>query len=436
MRQFLLIVCLLVHGAIAVDVEIRYSPPRTLTFTLPVTDVGAVVFHYHIKHMAYLGTGVKTATGWEYTTNKTNLEGAGLVSAYAVVNDMDGESVVVTNHTFLSLDNKRSIRRAPGKSIRGAAFFRDDFDNFNGGNWNYEVSMYGGYNGEFQVYTNDPKNVFTRGGNLYVYPIPTVSDGRFDENFLHTGVMDLTKLFGYCTESALNGCYRDGHNGILPPVMSGKVKSVPLLNFGILEVRAKIPKGDWLWPAIWLLPKDDSYGQWPRSGEIDIMESRGNNGDIGVGTVTTTLHWGPSADQNRFMKTHGEKKAGSWHDDFHTWRLEWTQDHIATFVDNQQIVYVDPGSGGFWAYGGFNGGNIWGSKMAPFDKNFYLMFNVAVGGTSGFFPEGDYYGVRKPWANNSPRAAEDFWNAHNDWLPTWQGDNAALLIDYVEFRYL
>ncbi|CAG5117643.1 unnamed protein product [Candidula unifasciata] len=108
-----------------------------------------------------------------------------------------------------------------------------------------------------------------------------------------------------------------------------------------------------------------------------------------------------------------------------------------TYVDNQRILYVDPGSGGFWKYGGFSGGNIWGSsKMAPFDQNFYLILNVAVGGTSGFFPDDVNYGVKKPWKNNSPRAAEDFWNAHSQWLPTWQGDNVALLIDYVEFRSL
>ncbi|CAG5117644.1 unnamed protein product, partial [Candidula unifasciata] len=115
--------------------------------------------------------------------------------------------------------NAGLLGRTPLRSIRGAAFFRDDFTTFNKGNWNYEVSMYGGYNGEFQVYTNDPKNVFTRDGSLYIYP----------EN--------------------LNGCTRDGHNGILPPVMSGKVKSVPVLKYGTLEVRARIPKGDWLWPG-------------------------------------------------------------------------------------------------------------------------------------------------------------------------------------------
>jgi beta-glucanase (GH16 family) len=48
------------------------------------------------------------------------------------------------------------------------------------------------------------------------------------------------------------------------------------MRYGRVEVMAKLPKGDWIWPGIWLLPKGDVYRQWPASGEIDIVESRGN----------------------------------------------------------------------------------------------------------------------------------------------------------------
>ena len=79
-----------------------------------------------------------------------------------------------------------------------------------------------------------------------------------------------------------------------------------------MEVRAKLPKGDWLWPAIWLLPRYNEYGTWPASGEIDIMESRGNVGypkEFGGGPESfgSTLHWGPDWSVNQFMKTHAEK---------------------------------------------------------------------------------------------------------------------------------
>jgi beta-glucanase (GH16 family) len=63
------------------------------------------------------------------------------------------------------------------------------------------------------------------------------------------------------------------------------------------KVKAKLPKGDWLWPAIWLLPYRNQYGMWPASGEIDIMESRGNtnypqSAEGGVESFGSTLHWG------------------------------------------------------------------------------------------------------------------------------------------------
>ena len=51
------------------------------------------------------------------------------------------------------------------------------------------------------------------------------------------------------------------------------------ITYGKVEIRAKLPEGDWLWPALWMLPVDEAYGPWPMSGEIDIMESRGNGVD-------------------------------------------------------------------------------------------------------------------------------------------------------------
>ncbi|WP_348226136.1 hypothetical protein, partial [Salmonella enterica] len=77
----------------------------------------------------------------------------------------------------------------------------------------------------------------------------------------------------------------------------------------------------------------------------------------------------------------------------------------------------------FWEFGGVgdNIDNIWnsGEKMAPFDQKFYVILNLAVGGTGGFFPDG-IPGANKPWSNTSPTAFKDFWNGRGDWLPTWQ----------------
>jgi hypothetical protein len=392
-------------------------------------QVSSVLFHYSN------GAGVKTAfaehtrAGWEFTAVLPTLDAH--FYAYADI-FFQNYQMVTTPHSTPIRQSRAVDVPALSRPVRGV-IFRDDMNSYNTGNWRPEVSMFGGFNWEFQVYTPESKNIYSANGNLYLRPTLTTDDPRWDDNFLYHGKMDINQIWGYCTQDGNYGCSREGQYGMLPPVMSGKVSSNPTLRFGTVEVRARIPRGDWIWPAIWMMPKDSVYGAWPRSGEIDIMESRGNDGDAGVGTVTSTLHWGPDANNNRWSLTHGERHAGNFHNDFHTWRLDWTQDHLQTFVDNQLILDAQVGNG-FWAKGGFGGGNIWSGHAAPFDQDFFLMLNVAVGGTNGFFPDDINWGTRKPWANNSPHGAQDFWEGRNDWLPSWQGDNTALQVDYVEFR--
>jgi len=301
--------------------------------------------------------------------------------------------------------------------------------------------MYGGYNWEIQAYTNDHKNVFLRDGHLYLKPTLTTDDHRFNENTLTTGTMDMNQLFGTCTNSDRYGCHREGQNGLLPPVWSGKVTTTDTITYGRVNVRAKIPQGDWIWPAIWMLPRPMSYGPWPASGEIDIMESRGNSlaesGGVNRGSsqVSSTLHWGPNGGQNRYTKTTGAQRKGSpWGTGYHIYSVDWTADHIISYVDDQEVMRLQkPAAQGFWSWGGFSGNNIWShSNMAPFDKPFYLILNVAIGGTNGFFPDGWNYNSRKPWSNNSPHEPADFWNHRGDWLPSWRGDDVAMIIDYIE----
>lgn len=82
-----------------------------------------------------------------------------------------------------------------------------------------------------------------------------------------------------CTNPLSNGCERVGSpQFVLNPVKSARIRTVNSFAFryGRVEVKAKMPSGDWLWPAIWLMPKYNTYGVWPASGEIDMVESRGN----------------------------------------------------------------------------------------------------------------------------------------------------------------
>jgi beta-glucanase (GH16 family) len=84
---------------------------------------------------------------------------------------------------------------------------------------------------------------------------------------------------------------------IINPVRSARLttKGSKSILYGRVEVTAKLPQGDWLWPAIWMMPEDSVYGTWPLSGEIDIMESRGNDRSYagqGRNSFMSTLHWG------------------------------------------------------------------------------------------------------------------------------------------------
>merc|ERR1711963_1023039 len=322
---------------------------------------------------------------------------------------------------------------SPGSSHpSGNVIWREDFNTFDHSKWQTHVTM-SNSNGEFQMYTNDHNNVYVRNGMLYLKP--TFTSDKFPGQ-VPNGYVDMHKSFGACTISSDYGCSRHGN---IPPVMSGKVTSYPTLKFGTMEIRARLPKGDWLWPAIWLMPKSSHYGGWPRSGEIDVMESIGNEGNGGVKHISSTLHWGPSPSQNKYYKTAKGKTAGfDWSDDFYIWRLEWTDHNLKTFVDNQPILSVDPGSN-FWRFGGFGGNSIWGhNKMAPFDQEFYLILNVAVGGTNGFISDNlrCCHGAAKPWHNSWGRngGMKAFWEKRNDWQSCWRGDDTAMIIDWVEFR--
>jgi beta-glucanase (GH16 family) len=118
--------------------------------------------------------------------------------------------------------------------------------------------------------------------------------------------------------------------------------------YGRVEVRAKLPRGDWLWPAIWLLPQWNQYGDWPASGEIDIMESRGNaastypNPPGGSNSFGSTLHVGPGYPYDLWAENHAEYtlSSGDFADDFHIFGLIWSENGLQTYLDTQDNVVL------------------------------------------------------------------------------------------------
>lgn len=333
-------------------------------------------------------------------------------------------------------------------AVPGSLVFEDTFDKLDFTVWQHERTLAGGGNWEFQVYDNTRTNSYVDNGILHLKP--TLLEDRYGAGFVNTGTLDMNggSPADECTNPAFYGCLRAGANGALNPAMSARIRTINSFSFkyGKVEVRAKMPTGDWLWPAIWMLPRHNAYGTWPASGEIDLVEARGNarlmqNGvNIGVEQAGSTLHWGPYWPYNGYDKTTWRRNSSpGYNADFHLYQLEWTPDYLKFSLDNVELGTITPTAGGFWELGAFpaNVENPWrfATKMAPFDEEFYLILNLAVGGTNGFFPDDavNEGGAPRPWAPGSSNAAGEFWAGRDGWYPTWQaaGDNAALQVDYV-----
>jgi beta-glucanase (GH16 family) len=194
-----------------------------------------------------------------------------------------------------------------------------------------------------------------------------------------------------------------------------------------------------------MMPVTNTYGAWPASGEIDIMESRGNNHSYvfgGNNLVSSALHWGPDTDNDAYRHTQNVKHAlhAEFGDYFHTYGLEWSEKYLFTFVDTRLLqVFYNTFSTPLWPQGYFPLSTVNGTRLVdpwsqtgrantPFDREFYLIINVAVGGQNGWFLDGEN---GKPWVDASPTAKKDFWNARDQWYPTWE-KNGQMIVDRVQ----
>ena len=299
-------------------------------------------------------------------------------------------------------------------------------------------------NGQFEQTTTTDENVFVQDGKLYIKP--TLQDPKLIDT---NNTIDLTRD-GSCSSNIPTNCIAvtNLYNGsIVNPVKSGRVnsKAGATITYGRVEVKASLPAGDWLWPAIWMLPVDNAYGPWPQSGEIDIMESRGNNYTYAQGgnnIVSSALHWGPNPANDAWWRTNVKRNA--LHTTFakttHTFGLEWSEKYLFTYIDTRllQVLYTNFDEPLF-KRGGFpltssNGTSLmdpWsstGREQTPFDQPFYLIMNVAVGGTNGWFEDGK---SGKPWVDSSPTAKKDFWGAQGAWFPTW-AENGQMIVESVK----
>lgn len=242
-----------------------------------------------------------------------------------LANDFD---FITTNEPELLFDRIESGPLAKWKKL----VWSDEF-NENGlpdsSAWSYAVGGKGYGNNELQYYTHaDTNNVFIKNGKLHIRTLKQTKD---------------------------NNAYTSARL-----ISSGKQN----FTYGRIEVRAKLPKGRGTWPAIWMLSEDIAKVGWPACGEIDIMEHVGYDSGQIHGTIHSTAY-------NHMKDTQKGKSISieNVFDQFHNYSVEWTKEKIDFYVDDQlyNTIINEHLSSAEW----------------PFDKPFYIILNVAVGGNWG-----------------------------------------------------
>jgi beta-glucanase (GH16 family) len=223
----------------------------------------------------------------------------------------------------------------PPPPTNWALVWSDEFDgtDIDLSKWSHEVNAWGGGNNELQYYTDRPTNSFIQDGCLVIQALDETYTGP-------EGTRDYT-------------------SARLRTLNKGD------WTYGRLEARMKLPYGQGLWPAFWMLPSGNVYGGWAASGEIDIMELVGHEPNV----IHGTIHYGGEWPNNASSGNSWTLPSGDFCDDFHVFALVWQEGVMRWYVDGihystQTSWWTDEGS----------------PFPAPFDQDFHILLNVAVGG--------------------------------------------------------
>lgn len=180
-------------------------------------------------------------------------------------------------------------------------------------------------NNELEYYTDRPENLFFQNGKLIIEARPESFNGK---NYTSSKILTQGKK----------------------PI-----------KFGRIDIRAILPKGKGIWPAFWLMPEKSVFGGWPKSGEIDLMEVVGHEPNKTHGT----LHYGPGPGSTQINRNY-TLPSGTFNDAFHVFSLEWKEDQLKWLIDGNIFSTVNKAD--------------LGANNYPFNEEFFLIFNLAVGG--------------------------------------------------------
>lgn len=250
---------------------------------------------------------------------------------------------------------KNGMKKSDWTLVWSDEFLSEEIDStkwtYDTGNWLLDANgnpvTSGWGNNELQYYTDSEKNSFIRDGKLVI-----------KANKEEVPVEDQYGAYNY-TSAKL------------------KTKGLFAKKYGKFEARMKLPEGQGFWPAFWMMPENDVYGSWPTSGEIDIMESSGRD----TKEIGGTVHFGEVYPNNTYTEEKYHFPEGEDTTGYHTYGIEWEPGEIRWYVDGQLYHKLND-----WFSQGPNQADKY-SFPAPFDQEFYIILNLAIGGWYGGNPD-------------------------------------------------
>ncbi|XP_011876363.1 PREDICTED: beta-1,3-glucan-binding protein-like [Vollenhovia emeryi] len=364
---------------------------------------------YYWIHVVYQGLGYNLVDQSHRAVDFYNYDGA----PYVADTVQSSQNCATTSTTWVFENGKR--RQACPRQL----IFEDNFDTLTA-QWNILNRF--GWNkpdSEFVVYMNATA-MDTTDGRLRITPILLNTQYSNSRDFVSHGNLILEDCTG---EVGTEECQHLASGSyILPPVISGRINTKGKFEFlfGRVEIRAKLPHGDWVYPLITLESAENTL-ELGLHREIRIASSVGNeelrtpesetvSGRIlSAGGLITSLD--NSNTQNNRMTLPKRQSSKPWSDDFHVFEIEWKSGLIVVKVDGVQY--------GEQAVDG------------SFGKPSYLTLGVAVGGIHEFQDFVTSSGYVKPWRNVEAKALLKFYRAKDQWYPTWD-TRTALQVDYVK----
>uniref|UniRef100_A0A182P5V2 Uncharacterized protein n=1 Tax=Anopheles epiroticus TaxID=199890 RepID=A0A182P5V2_9DIPT len=305
-------------------------------------------------------------------------------------------------------------------------------DNFNGQSidlrkWRFENRFASDPDNEFVVYADFQENVMLQNGLLSIRPT------LFEEKFGPGATAKQFRFGEECTGyTSSRDCIRDTKIDfdMIPPVLTAQITTINSFKFtyGKVLIRAKLPQGNWIFPQLYIIPATDFYGRdGYASGLMRVAFVVGGpqfQSQLSGGLLVS------DSEPLRCSKMCTLNKNVQWNADYHVYGLKWTPEGVWMEVDGEVYCMINPGEGLYHSIQSTKSqiSNLWrlsGTRMAPFDRDFYLGLGVGVGGHYDF-----HQFKEKPWKDLGVKAMYTFWKAKNSWYPTWSV-NSTMLVDYI-----